>query len=115
MSGAGGSAGGRYKYGPYHRLRSPTQDEVTARVQLNTGQVCGRPAQWSGLFSVKAYRGQLPQGAEGIEFVTDVLPSPGAHPTLVFWYEGTQGVTVAPINGQTFATISVRVTTYRYL
>lgn len=114
MSGTGGSPGGQNRYGPFHRLRSPTQTDETAKLQLANGQVWGQQARWSSLLSVKAFRGPLPATEAGIEFVTDTAPSPGSHPNLVFWYESAPGVTVAPINGQNFAIISVRVTTYHY-
>lgn len=108
-------AGGQNKHGPYHRLRSPTQTEQTARLQLAGGEVWGRPSVWSNVAAVKAYRGPLALGDEGVEFLTDTAPSPGNHPTFVFWYDGAPGVTMKPANGQVFAVILVRVTAYRYL
>jgi hypothetical protein len=115
MSGSGGAGSGQRTHGPYHRIHTPSQTEQTARLQFASGQVWGREAKWSSLLSVKAYRGPLPPTDEGIEFYTDVQPSPGQHPSDVFWYAGTHGVTVAPIDGRDFAIITVRITTYRYL
>jgi hypothetical protein len=88
----------RNKYGPFHRLHSPTQDEQTRASNLTA--LLGRAARWSHLLSVKAYRGPLPRGAEGIEFSTHTAPSPGSHPTLVFWYEGNVAVRVMSTSGQ---------------
>jgi hypothetical protein len=81
---------------------------------MSEGRALGRAARWSNIPSVKAYRGPLPVGAEGIEFTTTVAPSPGDHPALVFWHKGTEGVLLSYEEGQEFAMIPVRVTRFVY-
>jgi len=71
------------QYGPYHRLRSPTQDDKTARRQVYGGLLLGRAARWSFFPSVKAYKGPLPWGEDGIEFFSKVNPSRDDHPYIV--------------------------------
>lgn len=94
-------------YGPYHRLRNKTtQSDVVAALQQQSQEIWGRAAQWSPFRSVKAYSGSLPNGAEGVEFLTAVKPS-RACPHNVFWYEGDSGVSV---NVQGYAVIQVVIT-----
>jgi hypothetical protein len=75
-------------------------------MQQQSQEIWGKAARWSNLRSVKAYRGPLPQNAQGIEFTTMVPPSSNG-PYNVFWYKGDVGVT---INAQGYPVISVRVT-----
>lgn len=110
---AGGLQNARH-FGSYHRLRSPTQTLVTANEQVQSQRILGRAARWSSRLSVKAYRGPLPPNAEGIEFETPVAPSPGSHPTTVYWYEGTAGVTVINHKGDDFDMINVTVRRHVY-
>ena len=107
-AGVGGPAA--HGHGPFHRLASPTQDFAAAQRQLASGQIWGRVARGGHSPSVKAYRGPLPPAAEGIEFVTDVAPSPGSHPNLVFWYSGDPGVTTMRQSGDEFAVIAAVIT-----
>jgi hypothetical protein len=102
-------------FGPYHRLRSPTQDEEVAKRQVSEGRLLGRAAVWSNLLSVKAYHGRLPRDEEGIEFTTFVVPSRANHPSMVFWDAGSDGVPVITENGVDFAMIRVRVTRFVYV
>jgi hypothetical protein len=98
--------GGTLLHGPFHRLRNATtQSDAVALLQQQSQEVWGRAARWSSLRSVKAYVGSLPINAEGIEFMTFVAPSHG-YPHNVFWYEGTQGVTV---NSQGYVVISATI------
>jgi hypothetical protein len=78
----------------YHRLESPTQTPADAARQQATGEIWGRPAQWSLIPKVKAYRGPLPAGARGIEFVTDVPPDVGSARLRVDWSGPRPGVRV---------------------
>lgn len=64
--------------------------------------------------AVKAYRGPLPASRDGIEFVTQIAPSPGSHPNDVFWYENTPGVQRRQRNGEDFACILIMVVKARY-
>jgi hypothetical protein len=87
-------------HGPYHRVRSPTQSERNA-VEQERG--CSIPA-------VKAYRGPLKTGDRGIEFFTVAAPSPGSHPTDVFWYEHSADVWSVTHNNDSCAMIVICVT-----
>lgn len=104
-SGQGTSVG--IVYGPYHRIESPSQSVHDASMQEASGQVWGKPARWSNIPSVKAYRGPLPDGARGIEFTTPTAPHIDNHPTLIRWLETTAGVS-ATSNG--FVWIPVNIT-----
>jgi hypothetical protein len=78
-------------YGPFHRLESPTQTVSTAVYQQRYGLLVGRPAR-RGEFSVRAYRGRLPPGARGIEFITDAAPNSSAgKPFEAQWIPGGSG------------------------
>jgi hypothetical protein len=101
-------------YGPYHRIRSPTQDEDTARKQVYEGRLLGRPARWSFFPSVKAYHGHLPPDVDGIEFVTTIMPTRATHPSLVFWDAGATSVPVITLFGIDFAVVKVRITRFVY-
>lgn len=76
------------RYGPFHRLESPTQTAATARLQAASGEIWGAPARLNGLFPcVKAYRGPLPPATRGIEFTTTVAPDMGSSTPIEFrWY-----------------------------
>ena len=101
------SGRGNARYGPFHRLRNQiTQSDAIADQQQQSQEVWGRAARWSSLRAVKAYHGPLPDGAQGIQFVTAVAPS-GNSPYNAFWYEGSAGVF---INSQGFAVIQVTIT-----
>lgn len=97
--------GGRNR-GPYHRLESPTQTADDAARQQATGEIWGRASMGSFIPKVKAYRGRLPDGARGIEFVTDVPPDVGSARVRVDWSGPRPGVRV----GGDIARIDVIVT-----
>lgn len=82
------------KYGPFHRIRTPrTQTVDLAHRQQDEGRICGRAPNWGGPPSVKAYRGPLPDGEDGVEFWTDTPPTAGTGtPTTAYWREGSPGV-----------------------
>ena len=92
----------------YHRLASPTQTQADAIAQQASSEIWGRPARWSNIPCVKAYRNHLPSGQRGIEFTTPVAPTPGCgSPFEAYWYAGSPGVRV---NGFGFAVIPAKIT-----
>jgi hypothetical protein len=104
-----------YSYGPFFRLESPTQTELLAWKQKETGQILGRAAPQAAFASVNAYRGSLPSNQNGIEFFTSVCPSRGAGtPYEARWYAGSVGVLVVERDGAEFAAIPVLVTKVAY-
>lgn len=94
----------------YHRRASPTQTAADAGLQQRSGELWGRPNRGSNFPTVDAYPGPLPPGVRGIEFVTDVEPSPDSPPRVARWTRECPGVTV---EGD-FARIPVRVTRINY-
>jgi hypothetical protein len=62
-------------WGPYYRIGS-TQDDATTRNQLESEEVWGRANRGSDIPSVDAWVGPHPADRNGIEFYTDVEPSP---------------------------------------
>jgi RHS repeat-associated protein len=96
----------------YHRLQSPTQTPETAALQQQSGDIWGATARRGLAPTVQAYRGPLPQGAQGVEFVTNVDPHPGSGGSFpggqARWYGNlTAGV---KINDQGYAVIPVIIT-----
>jgi hypothetical protein len=87
-------------YGPFHRRQTPTQTLDTAARQVLSNEQWGRIPGWnSGLLqvpTVQAYRGALPVGIDGTEFVTEVAP--GAELPTPRWFPDTPGVT--PVEGE---------------
>jgi len=68
------SGSGSVVYGPFHRRRNQnTQSDAVALEQQQSQEIWGVAARWSPFRSVKAYRGQLPAGSQGIEFMTAVM------------------------------------------
>ena len=72
-------------YGPFHRLRSPTQTDEDADLQAATSELWGRPRQFSDIPQVQAWVGPLPEGESGVEFTTDVPPDPFLPPGHARW------------------------------
>jgi hypothetical protein len=81
-------------WGPYYRTGS-TQDDATTRKQLASGEVWGRANRGSDTPSVDAWDGPLPADRHGIEFYTDVPPSPGSPPHRARWLGPRQGVSIS--------------------
>jgi hypothetical protein len=78
------------RYGPFHRLESPTQTADDAKRQEETREVWGAPPRWGHWPKVKAYPGPLGARQRGIEFWTDCEPDiQGDH---VSWARGQTGV-----------------------
>lgn len=78
----------------YHRLESPTQTPEDAARQVASGEIWGRAPAFSYEPRVKAFRGPLPTGARGIEFITDLEPDSGSSPRRVNWSGPREGVIV---------------------
>ena len=81
----------------YHRRKSPSQTEEDARKQIASQEMWGKESKntVSGLFpAVKAWHNQLNRESQlGIEFTTEVKPSPSGHPHFAYWYGERDGVT----------------------
>ena len=102
-------------YGPFHRLRSPTQSDETAQRQVKSQEVWGRPRRGSDIPQVQAYVGPLPTTTtekKGIEFYTNVPPDPHQPPGQARWTGPRPGVIVQEEeeNGLLFARIAVVIT-----
>jgi hypothetical protein len=93
-------------YGPFHRLQSPTQDNHTAQLQVQSQEIWGRARRGSDIPQVQAYTGPLPMGANGIEFTTRVAPDPQQPPGQARWTGPRPGVTIQ----DDFCRISVVIT-----
>jgi hypothetical protein len=69
----------------YHRLKSRTQTDEDAALQLGSQEMWGR-TPFNGLEpKVQAYTGRLPAGEIGIEFTTNIPPDNGCTPTMAAW------------------------------
>jgi hypothetical protein len=96
-------------WGPYYRTGS-TQDDATTRNQRASGEVWGRANRGSDTPSVDAWDGPLPADRHGIEFYTDVSPSPGSPPHRARWLGPRQGVSISA----GWAKIRVTITKTRF-
>jgi len=76
----------------YHRLHSPTQTARVARAQVASGEIWGSIPVGGMYPKVGAYRGPLAEGAEGIEFTTDIPVDAGGTPSRVTWTPARPGV-----------------------
>jgi RHS repeat-associated protein len=85
------------RYGPFHRLESPTQSPTVASLIEQSGELMGTGMRQVGGGRspnpvAQAYVGPLPEGARGVEFFTPVAPTSGSRPGAADWYRGTDGV-----------------------
>jgi hypothetical protein len=83
------------RFGPFHR-RSESKPEENDLI-CSTSQVWGRPRRnfYAGLVpAVKAWEGELPDGAIGVEFYTDIAPDPWSTPGWPEWSQGRPGVII---------------------
>ena len=74
--------------GVFHRVKSPSQSDETCKMQVETQEIWGKASRnilQSDFPKVKAYRGPLPKGEKGIEFVTDIPTDRGNPPHLATW------------------------------
>lgn len=72
-------------YGPFYRVGD--SPEVVREI-LKSGELWGTPPRnifRSNIPKVKAYRGELPRGAKGIEFETEIAPDRGSVPDKPTW------------------------------
>lgn len=91
-------------YGPFHRIKAPTQSFEIVAVQLSSKEIFGRAIRNGGQFpKVKAYIKPLCHGLthatdcanqEGIEFNTLVEPDKSTPGGTVYWSytEGKSGI-----------------------
>ncbi len=60
---------------------------------------------------MQAYRGPLPEGARGIEFITHVPPDPNTPPETAYWRPTRPGVALMDVGGFEYAVLSTVVVT----
>ena len=76
------------------KLAPATQTDAVAHQQEVSGEMWGRPRQYSDIPQVQAYTGPLPHGAAGVEFTTHVPPDGGTAPGHARWTGPRPGVQV---------------------
>jgi hypothetical protein len=82
--------------GPYHRVETPKQTMQHAKLQVESGLMCGKIPFGGAVPCVQAYVGVLPDGERGIEFTTEIPPLAGTVPHVAYWRQGSPGVHDAP-------------------
>jgi len=93
------------------------QDFKTVVSQVGTKEIWGGKDSMygNGFPSVRAFLGPLPDGKDGIEFQTTVLPTPGGETkTEVYWAYHKQSDWVESREGEEFAAIRVDILKVRY-
>jgi hypothetical protein len=100
------------RYGPFHRLESPTQTREDAEKQVASGEIWGRTPMGSGWPQVQAYHGSLPDRANGVEFYTDVEPDEGGPTWALRWSGGGRRPDIRTEDA--FAKLAVVITLVRY-
>lgn len=102
----------------FHRVATgdEKQDFRTVISQVATSEVWGTTAMYgNGFPSVRAMKGGLPDDADGIEFETDVLPTPWSEtPREVYWKLHKDSDWVEACDGGDFACIRVVIRKVRY-
>jgi hypothetical protein len=102
----------------YHRRATggKNQDFHTAIGQAIASEVWGTTSTFgNGFPTVRAFPGPLPDGADGIEFTTDVPPTPGSStPHEVYWKLHQASPLVEEREGGSFAAIKVKILKARY-
>lgn len=99
------------RFGPFHRLASPTQTAEVASFQRQSAEIWGRAPRLGIQPQVKAYDGPLPADRNGIEFWTDRPPDPNGHPSHPTWGAAARGDVRVD---EPFAKIPCVVTLIRY-
>ena len=94
----------------YYRLETETRSAETARTQQLSGEIWGTYPRGGNFPAVQAYRGPLPPGARGIEFITNILPDSPYGP-IAYWRGPREGVTIRDENGTEYAVLSPVVVT----
>lgn len=100
----------------YHRKATgnENQDFYTAISQVSSGEIWGGLALYGSAFpTVRAFPGPLPEGRDGVEFETDVPPSPGSPRSEVYWKLHASSPQVLAADGD-FARIPVKIRKVRY-
>jgi hypothetical protein len=102
----------------YHRLATSqkNQDFHTVLDQVSSREIWGTYSMYgSGIPTVRAFRGPLPAGKDGIEFSTSIPPTPNSStPTEVYWKLHEQSPKVLPSKDGDFARISATIRLIRY-
>lgn len=102
----------------YHRLATgrANQDLHTVLDQVSSGEIWGARSLYGSAFpTVRAFRGPLPPGKDGIEFSTSVPPTRGAStPIEVYWKLHDQSPDVKPSADGDFARIGAVIRQVRY-
>ena len=100
-------------YGPYYRLKSSTQTNEVAKLQVQSQEIWGKARRGSDIPQVQAYVGELPIGELGIEFTTTTPPDDNVPPHHVRWTgPRDDGVTIINTNtsDEEYAKKSVTIT-----
>ena len=95
-------------YGPFHRVKSPTQSDDVALLQQTSQEIWGKARRGSDIPQVQTYTGPLPSNENGIEFTTTVKPDDGSPPGQARWTGPRDGVIID--NDDEFAKIKVTIT-----
>ncbi len=102
----------------FHRVATgdKNQDFRTVISQVFTSEMWGATAMYGSKFpSVRALKEELPDGVDGIEFETDVLPTPSSEtPREVYWKLHSDSDWVESREGEEFACIKVVIRKVRY-
>ncbi|MFA1684265.1 hypothetical protein [Achromobacter dolens] len=102
----------------YHRVAtgSESQDLHTALDQVSTKEIWGKVSMYGSRFpTVRAMRGPLPEGKDGIQFCTSVPPTRGSStPREVYWKLHEQSPQVLGSEDGEFARIKARILLVRY-
>lgn len=102
----------------YHRLATggKNQDFHTALDQVSTSEIWGARSMYGSAFpTVRAFRGRLPAGKDGIEFSTSVPPTRGAStPKEVYWKLHELSPQVQSSDDGDFARIGATILIVRY-
>jgi hypothetical protein len=98
----------------FHRKASPSQTAAVAEAQRASGEIWGKAPRnfyQSDIPKVKAFRGPLPAGTEGIEFTTNVRPS-YQWGEMVDWF--SPQVPIIRRDGEDYAVLKARITRVIY-
>lgn len=102
----------------FHRVATGNhkQDFHTVICQVQTGEIWGKQAMYGNDHPVvRAMPGPLKDGADGIEFETDVKPTPFCEtPSEVYWHLHADSPWVQSRQNGTFACIAVKIRKVRY-
>lgn len=102
-------------FGLFSRRAGPSQTDQDALEQVASREVWGRPARFSDIPCVKAYRGALQPKTRGIEFTTPIAPDHrSSSPFEVRWYyPDTPGVELRRRGLGDYAAIQAKVINFQ--